>query len=317
MLGNPIHLLVDALIQPSASFVLGAGASAPHVPTVGQLPAKVAPYASLVRSFTPSAQPASPLRELLAPMIEEAQLATTMQEFYPAVMTTASIATVLEHLISNAHWQRLPQYAIFSLLPLNATIISFNWDGLARARCPQQTVIHPHGIIRPRLSSLQELEDLIDSAQMYDRGDAHRWILPTLVMPGGEESPELHSMRERVLSLWLEAPVCIVVGYSFGLGSRLAYDRVWLDTFVEAFQRNRVPIHFIGPDAASIREQVADRVKRQIGLYCWSFNWHALTRALLASARMHNCRGLSELRVHEGTLERLYKLLLEQGGAAT
>jgi hypothetical protein len=29
-----------------------------------------------------------------------------------------------------------------------------------------------------------------------------------------------------------------VIGYRFGLGSSLDYDRVWLDTFVEAMARN-------------------------------------------------------------------------------
>jgi hypothetical protein len=176
--------------------------------------------------------------------------------------------------------------------------------------------MHPHGTLRPRLRSERELREVIDTTQMYDHGDAYRWILPGLVMPGGEEAPDLRRIRESVLGVWLEAPVCVVVGYSFGLGSRLAYDRVWLDTFVEAFQRNGVSLHFIGPDATSIREQIADRVKRSVDLHSWPCSWYAMSRALLASARMHNCRALGELRVHEATLDRLYSLLLERGVAA-
>jgi len=316
MLGNPINLLVDALASDGATFVLGAGASAPQVPTIAQLPKAVKRYASLLTSFPAGRLPPSPLRDLVAPMIAEALAATTVEDWRPAGMTPASISVILEYLISQAHWQRLPQYAIFHLLPQSSSIVSFNWDGLARARCPQGTIHHPHGTLRPRPMTIGKLEQLLDDTQLYDDPSARSWLLPGLVMPGEEESPRLHAAREDVLRLWMSATVGVVVGYSFGLGSALRYDRVWLDTFVEAFRRNGRPVHVLSPDATHIRGEIAELLDRTVDVYAWPCSWHALSRALLASARMHDAARLSELRIHEAVLERLYHRFLESPLAA-
>ncbi len=67
-----LALLIDALGTPGASYVLGAGASVPHVPTMAKLPEKLAAYASRLTSFPASKIPDSPLRRLIGPMIERA-----------------------------------------------------------------------------------------------------------------------------------------------------------------------------------------------------------------------------------------------------
>jgi len=92
----------------------------------------------------------------------------------------------------------------------------------------------------------------------------------------------------------------------------LDYDRVWLDTFVEAFTVNaHAPIHVLAPDAEGIRGDLSERIKRTINVNAWPVNWHALSRVLLAAARLHNVARIQELRIHQRTLNRIYAAVAE------
>ena len=305
-------LLLDALSADGTSYILGAGASSPHVPTLSDLPRRVALYSSRLGSFAAGGLPDSPLRRLIAPMIEKALTATTLEEWKPSAMTPATIAVILEHVITTAHWLPLPQYEVFRLIPHNSSVVSFNWDGLALARCHQSDVIHPHGIVRPRLLLSSQLDEVLDDTQLLESPDAREWVLPGLVMPGEEDSPKLAAIREKVFNLWLHASQAIIIGYSFGLGSALDYDRVWLDTFAEAFRINsRAAIHVLAPNADWLRGGMAERLNRTVNVHAWPLNWHALSRALLQGAREYGSMRLAELRAHRDTLERLYRAALE------
>lgn len=315
---TPIDLLLNALCIEGTSYILGAGASAPHVPTMAQIPGRVTAFASRLTSFPAGPLPDSPLRRLVAPMIEEAMAATSIEGWRPSAMTSASIAIVLEHLISEASWRRLPQYAVFGLLPRASSIVSFNWDGLAVARCPQSPVLHPHGTLRPRLFTSAVLDDLLDYSQLYDHPDAHDWLLPGLVMPGDEEGPRLADTREEVLRVWLGATQAVIIGYSFGLRSRLDYDRVWLDTFTEAFSVNAgAPVHIVSPDADELRLQLADRIKRSVNVHSWPWSWYDLSRCLLRCARIAGASKVEDLLGQQTTLDRLCRELAHEDPAAT
>ena len=268
-------------------------------------------YASRLGSFPASGVADSALRRLIAPMIERARTATTIEAWKPAGMTTAAIAVALDDTIAAAHWQPLPQYAVFRLIPPSASVVSFNWDGLARARCVQDIVLHPHGILPPRLLSRAEFDDLLDAAQLHDSADARDWLLPGLVMPGEEESTILASMRERVFSIWRHATAAIVIGYSFGIGSELEYDRVWLDMFVEAFRVNsEAAVHLLSPAADWLRGEMTERLQRSVNVHAWSINWHALTTNLLQGAARHGLARMSEFHDCRPALEELSQLPL-------
>jgi len=286
---EPLELLLDALAIDCACFILGAGASVPHVPTLAQIPGTIATFAQALSSIPASPIADSPLRRLIAPLIDGlTNVPTSLNEWKVRGMTSSTIAVLIEQLIAHAHWQRLPQYEVFHLFPLNAKIVSFNWDGLAKARCPQSEVIHPHGALGPRSLLTDSLEMRLFYSQLDDSLESRDWLLPELVMPEEENGPKLHSIREHVFALWLNAPVVIIIGYSFGRGQSVDYDRVWFDTFVEAMKRNtRAPIHIIAPDTSRLRIELSEALKRTINIHGWPLSWHALARAILKVARQH------------------------------
>jgi hypothetical protein len=312
MADHRVELLLGALSASEGTYVLGAGASAPHVPTIGQIPDRIAPFGTRLGSLSVGPIPDSPLRRLIAPLIEKSRYATTMVDFLSGALNSATIAVILEDWIAQAHWMRLPQYNVFGLLPTRASVVSFNWDGLAFAHCPQSTVLHPHGAMRPRRLLPTDLAEALDWSEMDDSLGFRPWLLPGLVMPGEEEGPALHDVRERVLNLWLAARHAIIIGYSFGLGSGLDYDKIWLDTFVEAFARNpAAPIHIVSPDADELRGELTEQLHRSLNIHSWPFSWYALSSALLLRTQELGARDLNALLQHPQSVLDLYNQRLE------
>lgn len=85
-----------------------------------------------------------------------------------------------------------------------------------------------------------------------------------------EEDERLVQTRDRVLELWRGSSHVVLIGYSFGIRSTLSYDRVWLDSFVEAFRiNNKATVHIVDPDAASLRGELAERIKRTVNVHAW------------------------------------------------
>ncbi len=289
----------------------------PDVPTLAQLPNVIAPFASQLGSFPAAPIPDTPLRQLIEPLIQAGRSATTVADWSKGAMTSATIAVLLEHIISIAHWRRLAQYDVFHLLPVGSSVVSFNWDGLARARCPQGAVIHPHGSLRPRLMLPCNLDDRLDYSQLDDSLDSRDWLLPGLVMPGEENAPKLRRVRERVFGLWHSAPTAVAIGYSFGLGYTIDYDRVWLDIFTEAMTRNRnASIHILSPDAFRIRAELTERIKRTVNVHAWSMRWDIFSRALLKVAHGRKLGTIAALRPHGEAITTAYRIMAESAGLA-
>lgn len=287
--------LFTALGSPGTVFVLGAGASAPEVPTINQIPSRLAPFASRLSGFPAGPQPASPLRELIRPLIERAEVADDFADVWAGMMTAGTVAVLIEDIIQRAHRLPMPQYEVFRLFSVYASVVSFNWDGLAQARCPQITRIHPHGCVPPRFVSPSDLLEALDYSQEDDRGWLRDYVLP-VTMPGEEELAKYSAVRERVFDLWRSAAAIVAIGYSFGLGAAIRYDRAWLDAFEEAMKGNSAaPVHVIDPNAEEIRARLGDRIGG-IRVFAWPFRWNELSQALLATARDSSVMSVVELR---------------------
>ena len=309
---HDLSLILQALSASGAAFVLGAGASAPDVPTLAQLAKAIARKANRLYSFPASTIPRSGLRDLMQPVLDQAQATSDLTEWKAGAMTTATIAVILEQIISGAHHVSLPQYRVFSLFSLESSVVSFNWDGLAIARCPQRTVLHPHGIVQPRILSEAAFNDLLFDTQQIDEPTARHWYLPGIVLPGEEISPALGPVREEVLRLWMNARSLVVVGYSFGLASHVAYDEVWLDSFAEAYSRNlEAPVHVFAPDAPLIRQALCERMKRNIDVFAWPLKWNVLSSVLLESAARHPIP-LAGLRLDSNQMDSMLRTISER-----
>lgn len=224
--------------------------------------------------------------------------------------TGDTIAVVLQQLIAAAHHRELPQYQVFELFPPGACVVSFNWDGLARVHCPQRSVIHPHGTVIPASLSDSALAELIHSTQFADDSDGKLLLGRALVMIGEEDSRATQSVRDQVAAEWLACEAVLIVGYSFGIGSTLDYDRVWRELFVDAMRRNPVPIHVLTPDASVLCGALSEEVERSLNIFPWSLSWHAFAQALVSVASEDRVSSIAELVQHERQLQERYCELL-------
>jgi hypothetical protein len=311
----PFDLLLDGLGTSGAVFVLGAGASMPDVPTIDRIPLIVARSLALLSDFPASPIPDSPLRRLISPLIAAAETTSSLEKWKLGAVTSATVAAVIEETIAQAHWHRLPQYDVFRLLPPDSTVISFNWDGLAAARCPQRKVIHPHGALRPRSLLPGGFGELLDYTQMDDGLSSRTWLLPNLVMPGEEEGQQLRAMREDVLHAWLNAPAVVVIGYRFGLGAASAYDQVWWESFIAAMQQNQqASVHIISPDARDLTGEIVQAVGRSVNVHPWPFKWNLLAQVLLTDAAAGRYHDIAQLRQHSASIRQRY---IQLGDTAT
>lgn len=307
---NALDLLLDGLSRPHGSVVLGAGASAPDVPTIANIPQALARFVPLLGGFPAGPIQDSPLRRLISPLIEEAAVTSSFERWKLGAMTSATVAVLLEETIAQSHWHRLPQYDVFRLVPATARIVSFNWDGLARARCIQE-VVHPHGALKRRSILPRQLETLLDFTQM-DEDDlfARNSIIPGLVMPEEEVSSRLEPVRQQVLDQWLNAPSVVVIGYRFGRGGTVEYDRIWWEIFVEAMRRNQgAPIHIVSPDASDLRGELADALGRSINVHGWQMKWNVLATAILQTAVSREVSSMHDLRRHAMLVAKHYQAL--------
>lgn len=273
--------------------MLGAGASWPQVPTLGSMPGAISRYLPYVTGYSPSPRPQDPIRQLLRPIPSDL-LHTSWERAALQHLTGDAIAIALHQTITDAHLRRLPQYEVFRYVPLTTRIVSFNWDGLARALCPQSWVRHPHGFTRPIKLTEAELRQEIDAAQFFDDSDGKSILGPSFVMMGEEDSHMTASARAEVGAAWANATSITIIGYSFGLNSDSGYDDVWRDLFADVLGRT-IPVHIVDPNGRELRAHISAMLKRDLDVFDWPYSWFELSRVLLVTGARIGAQSMLDL----------------------
>lgn len=309
--GSPLTPLLLALGDPKGVASVGAGASWPHVPTVATLPNEISQYLPLVSSYSADPLPGLPIRNLLYPIPSHLlKLGWGLAAFER--LTGDMIALAVHQAISRAHLHRLPQYDVFRLMPLSYRVVSFNWDGLARSRCPQRSVVHPHGCVKPFVVPQSFVRNFVENAQFCDDSDGKSILGNSVVLLGEEGHLVCGELRRKVHTWWRCAGTIVIVGYSFGLGSTLNYDAIWLEEFVDAIGTGGTPIHIVDPRATTIRNELSERLGRAINVFSWPLSWLSLSRAILKVSNSSGAATMSEMFKYEREIRRSYDLNEEE-----
>lgn len=293
-----LPFLFQAFGRDRASFVLGSGASAPDVPLLNQLRYSLgARGVELAGSFPAGTQSMTPLRRL----IESPEPPRNLWEWKVGALTSASVAFLLGQRLAAVE-SCPPQYRVFRTFTPVASVVSFNWDGLAEDCCPQ-TVIQPHGRSRTRTLTARDVEETLFWTQMFPDGDGRDYLPGDLILPG-EERERAADILPAACAAWLGCSVVLAIGYGFGFHGD--YDQVWRDWFVECMRRNPVAIHVVAPDADRIAGELCGRIERSLNVYAWPFQWKQLAIALLETMRLRRLRWAVELLPYPGDLLRAY-----------
>lgn len=195
-------------------------------------------------------------------------------------MTSGTVGLALSQCLATARRYCPPQYRVFSLFSRTATVISFNWDGLARKCCPQRSVIHVHGYHRLRPFGTDEFRELLDWAQLDEDSDDRIWV-PRLILPGEEDRNVSPLVRGAVESIWRGASRVAVIGYGFGMPGD-SYDLVWREAFIEMMKRNSsADIHIVMPDPEPLTTELRDRLRSYGRVHTHAKSWQLLAEAVL------------------------------------
>lgn len=284
-------MLFSALAMPGACFVLGAGASAPELPLTGEIGNRLGSFTRLLGSFGVMPLPTTPVRQL--GMTGSTAPRESLEYVWQAHRTAASTAVLLRHILRSTAGTCPSQYEVFRFFDRYASVVSYNWDGLARDWCPQQRVIHPHGAIRGFGFTPGQLEDLLFWTQEDEWSDGLDFLGP-VVLPGQEESVVSQQTINAVRDLWMSASAIVAIGYGFGSAGE--YDEMWADIFAEAMRRNPMtPVHIVAPNSMEIARAMSVRMQRSVNVFAWPLRWNVLADIVLDAGRAHGREALAYL----------------------
>jgi hypothetical protein len=222
----------------------------------------------------------SPIRDLILKDFKPDP--SNLDNWKTLALTPATLAIFLETVLSRARRERLPQYEVFKIFPRSCPIISFNWDGLAVERCPQEKIIHVHGKRTGPPIPLPILEELVDLGQMDDESSGEWALSGRLVFPGQEHAIVHGPLGQQIHREWRLSSAVVMIGFSLGLGR---HDREWLDLFVDAMSDNHTAIHVVAPDSREIVGHLQDRLQRVLNIFAWPLKWRPLAIALIRERR--------------------------------
>lgn len=306
--------LLLAFGQPGAIIILGAGASAPHVPTTDGLVSSLACFSRRPHHVVTGRKDSS-LARLFSTLADDAFARghINIEELiFFHHQAAASLALLWGQIFEKA-WTRPPeQYRALRLFSRGAKIITFNFEGFERG-CPQEVIpVHNRYFRRPLLSD-RELAEIHATLQLFDESDGKAWIGP-VILPGEESSESTKPVRDRVFKLLLHATVVVIIGYRFGLGA-VGYDRVWLELFVEAMRANACSIHVIDPDAQGLCARLAEEINLKVNLFPWPLRWNAFANVLLQLRRELGVPQVLQLLPEYRRLLRRYEQTINAEGA--
>ena len=267
---DAFSFLLEALLDPGTCVVLGAGASAPDLPLVGQIADAVGPHAVEVGSYPAERLPPSPARSLIKP----AHFDLSFLEYWKRSQLTDAAANLCLAQIFGRQRPCPPQYTVFRCFAHEMIAFSFNWDGLAE-QCMSQVVISPHGVAKAPCRD-DEFVSLLEDAQLFDESGSSLFRSPGLVYPGEEATAT--RPYQRVLEIVLRHRTkLVVIGYGFGLLAE--HDRVWREILVGVTSKFPTPTVFVSPDARELTGCLEDFARHSLTLPVVA-NWYHFSRAL-------------------------------------
>jgi hypothetical protein len=295
---HPDHLraLLAAMASQDTVFILGAGASAPEMPTMKALvPEVVELLRKQVHGFFPSER--TPLHERFLPVDEDGNPKDLKDDsgFYAHCVTAESIKLAI-HECLDPHRRvttPLPQYEVFDLVGANATILNYNTDGLAKSG-PNRRLYWMHGTVIPGYS------EWLATRELNAWWDAQYGIqvAPDSLQYPGPEPPEylvVHRLN-RVRQRLREAAAVVIIGYSFGLGATGLDDQQSYTMVCDELRERDVPVLVVDPGGDAIAGRLAEDLRNLRVLHI-AARWDLLTRAILRAAREKGAGDLTSLDI--------------------
>ena len=270
-----LSTLSRCLSTPESFYVLGAGASVPHVPTTDQLSERILGFFLKHGVFQtkPIARDVVASRVIRDPEYWKDPLKWELIQSLPpnyAIGKLPELLTTQASMVS-------ANYDVFALAAKPSTIFNMNVDRLATRSCRGHRVFEPHG----RSLSPEMFERIGWGAYtkaILDFPELSPPTIPGLVLPGPEPAEILTRAEYRAAARLLPMSKHFsIIGYSFG-----AMD----DRHTYAFLTSRIPrahqaVIVVSLDPYEMMYRLADELKSS-SVVAIPASWQHLARAILA-----------------------------------
>jgi hypothetical protein len=302
--------LLEALAGERTVFLLGAGASAPEMPTMKELVRRVQEtLRESVGSFFPARR--GPLHDRFLP-VDRSSMALDPRDtdgrYAHGVSEETLKLAIHRHLEPSGLQLPLAQYQVFDLFSSGATLLNYNTDGLAD-RCRQQ-LVKMHGNVVPGFTEWLARERTLREAFLTTQ-DGIPATPQTLLFPEPEPEDYLVEARLPGVGAALEqAAAVVVIGYSFGIGCNTLDDRNSYEFFCRHLRDRAVPVVIVDPGGQALAERLGEALRTSNVILVPAF-WNLLAKAILKSARERGASGIGEvamgevLALYERELDRL------------
>ena len=261
-------------------YVLGAGASVPHIPTTDQLSERI------LRSFLeagifltePIERDIVSRRVIRDPEYWKDPLRWELIQRLPPAYVIGKLPELLSARVTTF----VANYDVFNLAAKPSTIFNMNVDGMANHLCKEHWVLEPHGR-SPSLALLERSGWKTYTDALLEFPGLPPPLVPGLVLPGPEPADVLARAEYRTAEKLLRAARYIsIVGYSFG-----GMDDLHTYTFLASnISKLHHAVIVISREPYEVMHSLADALK-STRVHGISAHWEYLARAILSPG---NCR---------------------------
>ena len=279
-----LSALSQSFAMPESFYVLGAGASVPHVPTTAQLSDLLA-ESFLARGAYQTERIARDVvssRIIRDPVYWKDPMRWELLQRLPANYVIGKLPELLAARGATAS----SNYEVFALAAAPSTIFNMNVDSLASRYRKVHRILEPHG----RSLSSEMFERIGWAAYtnaILDFPDLPPPTVPGLVLPGPEPAEVMSRSEYRAAAKILPCSKYVsIIGYSFG-----GMD----DVHTYAFLTGRIPraheaVLVISPDPYEMMHRLSEGLK-STNVHAIPASWHYLTRAILkpGDCKKHHC----------------------------
>jgi hypothetical protein len=300
-----LQLLLEVMQQPKSVYVLGAGASAGLVPFTSDLRTAVGKaFAGLGEYPAERAVPSELFNRVVG-----GYKANCWDRTEAALqhITVGALELLVQKQLANPICRIVPaQYRLLRSVAAPSLFFSFNLDGLARAYLGDtHLVLEPHGSVDREWTESRNYNQLLEWVLDVELPHLRPKLLP------GPEPNSISSTRPYVgARRWLrQARGVVLIGYSFGKGSRGRDDSESFEYMVEHLTACCGPVLVVAPDpfelAAAVEERVRAKRVLPVPLY-----WNVFSKVM----SLPPVAGRMVRRANTIVIERLYLEALQLKG---
>ena len=315
---SDIRELLRAMTCDRPLFVLGAGASAPYVPTIATLREQVVAVLRETLPIVYGPHDRSALHDSVLPqgLRDPALDSVAVQQLLLNGLTKHSLEAIVHTALTPpALTAAPPNYAVLRRVPARAGILNYNTDGLAKRFCgDRHQVLDLHGTVDSSftdalaLRDITQMRDFLNLTQAYGSDEefevtpSTKFLYPVPEPPDFLGDPEDSSLGD----ILTKPDAVIIIGYSFGRTDRGLSDAASFEHFVSVTRGLQRPLIVVDPNGHELTGSFGEATENHNVTLVPAY-WNHLSTCILEVMRRVTLEDLAASVHHVDAILRCYE----------